>query len=181
VACMRIVGRLQPDLRQFLLADLGVPAESQNDSLLFQLQRTFWHLQEGEQQFFVPAVSWPTACSSSGQRQGVPCGRLGVCVDGVDGSQDMWRTYRHWGDVVNVREQQDANEFLNCFVDQVSRPAACASKKRERWQACVCVCSGFFFTRFGVGERGKGVSGACAPLVLLQRHQTVLLSRWTIS
>eukprot|EP00043_Microstomoeca_roanoka_P005964 m.59150 g.59150 ORF g.59150 m.59150 type:complete len:2271 (+) comp13209_c0_seq2:2748-9560(+) len=31
----------------------------------------------------------------------------------------LWKTYRHWGAPVNVREQQDACEFFNCLIDQV--------------------------------------------------------------
>ena len=31
----------------------------------------------------------------------------------------MWRTYKHWGASVNVREQQDVHEFLNCYIDTV--------------------------------------------------------------
>ncbi|EGD80675.1 hypothetical protein PTSG_11701 [Salpingoeca rosetta] len=31
----------------------------------------------------------------------------------------LWRTYKHWGAPVDVREQQDACEFFNCLIDQV--------------------------------------------------------------
>eukprot|EP00055_Hartaetosiga_balthica_P010709 m.46576 g.46576 ORF g.46576 m.46576 type:complete len:2422 (-) comp7278_c0_seq1:386-7651(-) len=31
----------------------------------------------------------------------------------------IWKTYKHWGTPVNVREQQDACEFFNCLIDQM--------------------------------------------------------------
>eukprot|EP00045_Choanoeca_perplexa_P017708 m.262868 g.262868 ORF g.262868 m.262868 type:complete len:2290 (-) comp17611_c0_seq1:39-6908(-) len=85
---------MQPDIRRFLLANMGVADDDKADSLLYQTQRTFWLLKDCQQQFFVP--------------------------------EDMWRTYKHWGEAVNVREQQDATEFLNCYVDTVdSQLKAC--------------------------------------------------------
>lgn len=33
--------------------------------------------------------------------------------------EGFWKAYRHWGEPVNVREQQDAREFFDNFVDQV--------------------------------------------------------------
>ncbi len=38
--------------------------------------------------------------------------------------EGLWRTYRHYGEQVSVREQQDAREFFDNLIDQV----------------CVCVC-----------------------------------------
>ncbi|EDQ92258.1 uncharacterized protein MONBRDRAFT_31374 [Monosiga brevicollis MX1] len=54
--------------------------------------------------------------------------------------EDMWRTYRHWGEAVNVREQQDANEFLNCFVDQIDEQL----KALQRPQILSRVLGGMF-------------------------------------
>jgi ubiquitin C-terminal hydrolase len=33
--------------------------------------------------------------------------------------REFWKSYRHWGQPVNVREQQDALEFFNCLIDQL--------------------------------------------------------------
>ena len=33
--------------------------------------------------------------------------------------QGIWKSYRHWGEPINVREQKDAHEFFDNFVDQI--------------------------------------------------------------
>ena len=33
--------------------------------------------------------------------------------------EGFWKAYRHWGEPINVREQQDAREFFDNLVDQL--------------------------------------------------------------
>jgi hypothetical protein len=49
--------------------------------------------------------------------------------------EGFWKAYRHWGEPVNVREQQDAREFFDNFVDQV-----CGAKLSVFTYSCFVVC-----------------------------------------
>eukprot|EP00042_Codosiga_hollandica_P058700 m.888901 g.888901 ORF g.888901 m.888901 type:complete len:2301 (-) comp59937_c0_seq1:245-7147(-) len=44
--------------------------------------------------------------------------------------KEFWKNYRHWGQPVNVREQQDALEFYNSLIDQLDEGLAKISQPR---------------------------------------------------
>lgn len=54
--------------------------------------------------------------------------------------EGFWKAYRHWGEPVNVREQQDAREFFDNLVDQVDE-----SLKRLAGERVIAeVCGGVY-------------------------------------
>ena len=38
--------------------------------------------------------------------------------------EGFWRAYRHWGEPISVREQQDAREFFDNLIDQLDENLA---------------------------------------------------------
>ena len=67
--------------------------------------------------------------------------------------REFWKTYKHWGQPVNVREQHDALEFFNSLIDQVDEAMHKAGQPKVMAQVFggvfadqkvikVCMCEG---------------------------------------